>query len=117
MTPVAFAWRSLTREPLRAALGIAGVAAVGALLFNMLLLSRGLLVSFDELLESTGFDVRVTATAALPTLGPAIARAGAAVRAIRALPEVEKVVPIRFGRAEVLGDGGAEREVTLVASE
>ena len=38
-----------------------GIAAVGALLFDMLLLSRGLLVSFRELLDAAGFDVRVTA--------------------------------------------------------
>ena len=43
-------------------LAITGVAVIGALLFDMLLLSRGLLVSFRELLDATGYDVRVTAT-------------------------------------------------------
>ena len=41
MNAIGFAWRSLVRQPARAALGILGVAAVGALLFDMLLLSRG----------------------------------------------------------------------------
>ena len=41
MNALGFAWRSLVRQPARAALGILGVAAVGALLFDMLLLSRG----------------------------------------------------------------------------
>ena len=50
MTPMGLAWRSLTRQPARAVLGIAGVVAVGALLFDMLLLSRGLVLSFEELL-------------------------------------------------------------------
>ena len=44
MKALAFAARSLSRQPGRAALGILGIAAVGALLFDMLLLSRGLVV-------------------------------------------------------------------------
>ena len=39
-----------------------GVAAIGALLFDMLLLSRGLVVSFGDLLDRSGFDVRVLAS-------------------------------------------------------
>ena len=52
MKSLAFAARSLVRQPGRAALGILGIAAVGALLFDMLLLSRGLVVSFRHLLDS-----------------------------------------------------------------
>jgi hypothetical protein len=37
---IAMAWRSLIRQPARASLGVLGVAAVGALLLDMLLLSR-----------------------------------------------------------------------------
>ena len=62
MRALVFATRSLIRQPGRTALGIIGIAAVGALLFDMLLLSRGLVVSFRDLLDSIGFDVRVTAT-------------------------------------------------------
>src|SRR5689334_6501420 len=46
-----FAWLSVVRQPARALLGIAGVAAIGALLFDMLLLSRGLVLSFADLLD------------------------------------------------------------------
>jgi hypothetical protein len=46
MKALRFAARSLFRQPGRAGLGILGIAAVGALLFDMLLLSRGLVVSF-----------------------------------------------------------------------
>ena len=49
-------WR---REPARAVLAVAGVTVIGALLFDMLLLSRGLLVSFRDLLDTAGYDVRV----------------------------------------------------------
>ena len=91
MNAMGFAWRSLVRQPARASLGVLGVAAVGALLFDMLLLSQGLVISMRGLLERTGFDLRVTATDALPGQGPLIPdadRAGdshraAAVGAVR----------------------------------
>ena len=66
MNAMGFAWRSLVRQPARASLGVLGVAAVGALLFDMLLLSNGLVISMRGLLERTGFDLRVTATDSLP---------------------------------------------------
>ena len=40
MTSRALAWRTMTAEPARAGLAIAGVAVIGALLFDMLLLSH-----------------------------------------------------------------------------
>jgi len=58
MTALHFAWRSLVRQPARATLGVLGVAAVGALLFDMLMLSDGLIVSMR--LYS---DTRAVATA------------------------------------------------------
>src|SRR5262249_7778345 len=99
MRSFGFAWRSLTRAPARAALGVAGGAIVGGPLFGMVLLSRGRVLSVRELLLSTGFDVRVTATKALPGSGRPIAAASRAVDAIASLPEVARVAPIRFGRA------------------
>ena len=54
MRALAFAWRSLLRRRGRSALGILGIAAAGALMFDMLLLSRGLLVSVRELLDRSG---------------------------------------------------------------
>jgi len=122
MRPLSFAWRSLTRQPARAVLGIVGIAAVGALLFDMLLLSRGLVLSFGDLLESVGFDVRITATEALPSSGPPIERVSQVVRTVEALPEIDAAVPIAFGRAAVpgvisldlIGSGPTERNVWKV---
>jgi putative ABC transport system permease protein len=91
-----FAWRSLARQPARATLGILGVAAVGALLFDMLLLSNGLVTSMRDLLQRSGFDIRVTATDTLPGAGPPIAGAADAARAIAALPSVSAAITIRF---------------------
>ena len=105
MNAMGFAWRSLVRQPARASLGVLGVAAVGALLFDMLLLSQGLVVSMRELLERTGFDLRVTATDSLPGQGPLIPNAVAAAQAIAKLPTVRSAIALRFANAIVL-DGG-----------
>lgn len=124
MAPLAFAWRALVRQPARAALGVLGVAAVGALLLDMLLLSEGLVLSMRELLDRMGFDVRVTAGEALPGAGPDISDATAASAAIAALPEVREVTQIRSEDASMrhrdrevdgvlLGVGGTTRIWTI----
>jgi putative ABC transport system permease protein len=93
---LAFAARSLVRQPARAALGMLGVAAVGALLFDMLLLSEGMIVSMRDLLERTGFDVRVTTTAEMPRTAPRMEDAHAIVDAVRRLPGVDSALAVRF---------------------
>ena len=105
MNAMGFAWRSLVRQPARASLGVLGVAAVGALLFDMLLLSQGLVISMRDLLERTGFDLRVTATDALPGQGPLIPNAVAHAEAISRLPSVRSAVALRFANAVVLTGG------------
>ena len=112
-----FALRSLARQPGRTVLGILGVAAVGALLFDMLLLSRGLLVSFRALLDSAGFDVRVMAADAPAFARPRIADAEAAAATIRALPDVDEVVSLRLGNASVTGSDGRPREVFFLGAD
>ncbi|MBI4888872.1 MAG: FtsX-like permease family protein [Acidobacteria bacterium] len=102
--PLAFAWRSLVRQPARAALAILGVAAVGALLLDMLLLSEGLVLSMRELLDRMGFDIRVTAVEALPGSGPDLTDAPAAAAAIAALPGVRAVRTIRSEGVELWTD-------------
>lgn len=101
MSPFAFAVRGLIRQPGRAILGIAGIAATGALLFDMLMLSRGLVVSMEQLLSGVGFDIRVSATQSTPLTGPPIANMADTVAALAALPEIEEVVPLRLGEAQV----------------
>ena len=101
MNPLAFAVRGLIRQPGRTILGILGIAATGALLFDMLMLSRGLVVSMEQLLSGVGFDIRVSATQATPLTGPPITNMADTVAALAALPEVEDVVPLRIGEALV----------------
>ncbi len=110
MRALAFAARSLVRQPARATLGILGVAAVGALLFDMLLLSRGLIVSMADLLERTGYDVRVTTTPDLPRTSPPLPDAAATVDAIAGLEAVRTAIGIRFIDV-TLGAGTADEEV------
>ena len=110
MRALRFAWLSLVRQPVRSLLGILGVAAVAALLFDMLLLSRGLVISFGELLDRSGFDVRVLATDAPPLTGPPLTGAAALVADIGALPEIEAVLQLRIHHAEIVTDGTSATE-------
>lgn len=107
MNALRFAWRSLVRQPARATLGILGVAAVGALLLDMLLLSDGLIVSMRDLLERTGFDVRVTLTGDLPRSGARIQHASEEVAAVSAVPLVRSALAIRFADASIEERGTA----------
>jgi hypothetical protein len=110
MNALRFAFTSLVRQPARASLGILGVAAVGALLFDMLLLSEGLVTSMRDLFDRAGFDLRVTATDSLPGQGPALPGAVDAATAIAALPSVRAAVALRFVDATIdLGPGRRER--------
>ncbi|HEX5473492.1 MAG TPA: FtsX-like permease family protein [Vicinamibacterales bacterium] len=97
------AWISVVRQPARSGLGILGVAAVGALLFDMLLLSHGLVLSFRDLLNEGGFDARVLATDMVPFDGPRLAHASRLAAQIAALPEVAAVQQVRVVDAELAG--------------
>ena len=116
MNPFAFAVRGLIRQPGRAILGIAGIAATGALLLDMLMLSRGLVVSMEQLLSGVGFDIRVSATQATPLTGPPITNMAATVASLAALPELEDVVPLRLGAAQV-DIGNRSSEVTFMGAD
>jgi putative ABC transport system permease protein len=103
MKALRFAWRSLLRQPARATLGVMGVAAVGALLFDMLMLSDGLIVSMRDLLDRTGFDIRVTASGDLRRVSDRLHDTQATLTAIRRLPQVGTALAIRFVEAEADG--------------
>jgi putative ABC transport system permease protein len=103
----AFAFRNLLRQPGRAAVGVLGIAAVGALLFDMLLLSRGLVVSFRDLLNGIGYDVRVLTSDAAPIGGPRLQHAIALARELSLLPEIAEVVRVKVMDAEAIGAGAA----------
>jgi putative ABC transport system permease protein len=112
MNALGFAWRSLVRQPARAALGILGVAAVGALLFDMLLLSRGLIVSMQDLLDRGGWDVRVSA-GDLPGMGLRIPNALETADTIARLPSVQAALVIRTASAQIDRSPGGSKDPPL----
>jgi len=105
MNALGFAWRSLVRQPARAILGVLGVAAVGALLFDMLLLSQGLVVSMRDLLDRGGWDIRVSVSE-IPGRGGRVSAASATAERITALPSVKATLIIRTASARIERDGG-----------
>jgi putative ABC transport system permease protein len=113
MTSRALAWRTAAAEPARAGLAIVGVAVIGALLFDMLMLSQGLLVSFRQMLDTTGYDVRVVASDAFPARVD-LTNASEVAADIALLPEVRQVTIVRSDRAVVLVPGHAPTDVALL---
>jgi putative ABC transport system permease protein len=95
MTAFELAWRTAKRYRARAILAVVGVAVIGALNFDMLLLARGLLVSFTDLINNTGYNVRVVGSAGLPLARLPVEDAGKLVEQIRGLPEVASVAMMR----------------------
>ena len=114
MTVLPFAWRSLVRQPARSTLGILGVAAVGALLFDMLLLSEGLVLSMRELFERMGFDIRIIATDQLPAGSPDITNASVVASKIAALPSVQSALTIRTEDADFQANDAEANDGSVV---
>lgn len=98
---LSFAWRGLVRQPARAMLGVLGVAAVGALLLDMLMLSNGLLVSMRDLLDRTGFDIRVTSGGDALRGGARLAQASVGVAAFLQVPTVKAALAVRFADSSI----------------
>jgi len=114
MSPIALAWRTTVRYRSRTLLAIVGVAVIGALLFDMLLLSRGLLVSFSELLNAEGFDLRIVASSGFTRVP--IPDSAALADAVRQLPGVADVAAVRVESAEVVS-GKSRTRVALIGRD
>ena len=116
MTSFALAWRTAACYRMRSLLTMAGVAIIGALLFDMLLLSRGLVESFADLLNRSGFDVRVVAQEGLPILRAPIGEAGRLASDLRQLPEVDDVTLVRIEQAVLTDATGETTKVSIIGS-
>ena len=104
------------RQPARATLGILGVAAVGALLFDMLLLSQGLVISMRDMFDRQGYDIRVTATDEMPGNGLDIADASATAAAIATLPSVRSVITLTLESADLERPGAMPVDSSLIGA-
>lgn len=106
------AWRELGRNPGRTALTVLGVAVSGAMLLDMLMLSRGMQTSFRELLLERGYELRVTPPGTLPFDTDATLAGARELRArLEERPEVASVAPV-LG-ANLIAEG--EEEVRVFA--
>jgi hypothetical protein len=117
MSAGALALRCLCHRPGRLALGILGVAAIGALLLDMLLLSRGFAVSVRRVLDTTGYDARAAASAALPTFGPPLEGTGPLLARLRAEPVIRAALALRFERGTLALDAGREALVGVLGAD
>lgn len=116
MTALALAWRTASRYRARAVLAAVGVAVIGALNFDMLLLSKGLLLSFADLVNSTGFDIRVVGSAGLPLARLPVNDAGRLMAEIAGLPEVERTALVRTESAVTTLPGQPALALELVGT-
>jgi putative ABC transport system permease protein len=99
MTAFALAWRTARRYRARAVLAILGVAVIGALNFDMLLLSHGLLLSFADLINRTGYDIRIVGSAGFPLARLPVEHASQLIAEIGGLPEVAGAALVRTEQA------------------
>ena len=116
MTAFELAWRTARRYRARAVLAIVGVAVIGALNFDMLLLSNGLLLSFADLINDTGYDVRIVGSAGLPLARLPVEDAGTLVEQIRGLPEVAAAALMRTEPAAVTPPNGPPIGLELIGT-
>ena len=114
MSALNLAWRTVRRYRAQTILAIAGVAVIGALLFDMLLLSRGLLLSFADLLERAGYDVRIVGGGGMALRMP-IPDSAAIADLVRRLPETGPVALVRILPARLAArDGKPSASVALI---
>jgi putative ABC transport system permease protein len=116
MTAFGLAWRTAKRYRARAVLAVVGVAVIGALNFDMLLLSRGLLLSFADLINSASYNIRVVGTAGLPMPRLPVEDAGKLMEQIGRLPQVASVAMIRTEMAATAQPDGPVIALDLIGT-
>lgn len=112
--------REFRTRPLRTVLTLAGVAVTTALLADMLMLGRGITQSFEELLESRGFELRLSPKGTLPFDTEATVSGFATLRdSLQGVAGVEHIAPVLAASVAVEsaagGAGGSEPTVQALA--
>ena len=99
--------RELRHRPLRTLLTVAGVAVSTAMLADMLMLGGGIQQSFGDLLESRGYEVRVSPKGTLPFDTEATIPGFALLQdSIAGVAGVERVAPVLAMSVSVEVEGG-----------
>ena len=89
------ALRNLRRHPVRSLLALLGLAVTSAMLLDMILLSGGLERSFEQLLLTRGYQIRISPKGTLPFDSEAsIGDAGKLIDSLRREPGIESVAPL-----------------------
>lgn len=96
--PVAWAVKNFRRHPVRFGLALLGLAVASAMLLDMVMLSGGIERSFERLLLSRGFQIRLSPKGTLPfdteATFPGVSRV---VAALRSDPGVAEAAPVLGG--------------------
>ncbi len=88
-------WRTLVRRHGRLALFIAAVTVAAAVLIDMVMLAAGLQRSLTDLLEATGYQVRVLPKGVLPfETEAALLSSDSLAELLRADPRIDEATPI-----------------------
>jgi len=116
VTPRALAWRTARRYRARAVLAVIGVAVIGALNFDMLMLSRGLVLSFTDLLNSTSYNIRISGNVGVPLSRWPIDHADALMEQVAALPEITAVATMRTASAAFVMPNRFPQGIELIGS-
>jgi putative ABC transport system permease protein len=107
--------RALFRRRGRTLLALAGIAISAALLIDMTMLASGLTTSYGELLQVSGYALRVTPKGTLPFDSDAGIPDGERIgRRIAAVPGVRDVAPILGAQFRIVRDGAASDPVFTV---
>ncbi len=107
---LSLAWRTLVRRPRRLMLFIAGVTVAAAVLIDMVMLAEGLQRSLSDLLEETGYQMRVVPKGTLPfETEAAILNSTGMAAAFKADPRITDAIPL-WGRTVYASPLGAETE-------
>ena len=98
---------SLIRHRARTVLAVLGVAVSAAMLLDMVMLSSGMRVSFRTLLQSQGFQLRLSPKGTLPFDTEATIRDGdSLVTMLAGRPEIRTVSPVFGGQLHIATSRG-----------
>jgi putative ABC transport system permease protein len=96
--PLPVAFRNLSRHPLRTALSIAGIAVASAMLLDMVMLSGGIERSFERMLLSRGYQVRLSPKGTLPfDTEASLSGVGRLLGSLRGDPDIASAAPVLGG--------------------
>lgn len=116
ISAISLAWRTLVRRPRRMVLFVAAVTVAAAVLLDMVMLAAGLQRSLLDLLEATGYQLRVVPKGLLPfESGAAIRQSDSLAAFISQDPRVSDAIPLWGQTLYVTRGEGSEEPLATFA--